>query len=559
MTDNCSTGLQASGTVGNETGSGCSYSTTKTWTVTDGCGNTQSATQTVSYTRDTEKPMITVTPAATLPCNPTSAQIAAAFGTASVTDNCSTGLQASGTVGNETGSGCSYSTTKTWTVTDACGNTQSATQTVSYTRDITKPVVTNNPPTTITANCQTLFANLPWEAPTFTDNCGTPVVTMVTTPDQQQQSCPSTYSRTWTATDGCGNTASFTQTITVPCCAFCTYTQGYYGNAGGTSCDGTTGGYSTTGLITQSLTNLGGSLQIGRPGKSVIILNNAANVNCVIDKLPGGGPAKELVNGDFNICSLHPSYTAGSGRIRNVLLAQTITLGLNLGIAPSPTGLGSFVLQGGVLATAAPDGGCGSNTPKVRSCYYNPVAPYNLIVVNEYQYKTIDPNVIAAIAGPKTVANLLALANDALANTDGVVGTENGVSISSIASTVGAINEGFDECRIFVGWNVPSCVPSSGRIAISTPETEEALKVNAFPNPYENGSFNLKINAPVSGIATIQLYTIDGVLITEMKKMVIKDKEEVLNLTVPGLIKTKLAYHVVIGSYNSKGIVLSPN
>src|SRR5678816_4774346 len=71
-------------------------------------------------------------------CNPTAAQINAAFGTASVTDNCSTGLTATFSDGAEVpGSGCSVSITRTWTVSDACGNTGTQTQTITFTRDVT--------------------------------------------------------------------------------------------------------------------------------------------------------------------------------------------------------------------------------------------------------------------------------------------------------------------------------------------------------------------------------------------------------------------------------------
>src|SRR5213075_1595408 len=96
--------LQSS--VGDEQGTGCTRTRTKTWIGTDGCGNTQTASQTLTYQRDTQKPVISITPAGTLPCNPTSAQIAAAFGTATATDNCTTELSPSGTIGTEFGSGC---------------------------------------------------------------------------------------------------------------------------------------------------------------------------------------------------------------------------------------------------------------------------------------------------------------------------------------------------------------------------------------------------------------------------------------------------------------------
>ncbi|MBL0337512.1 MAG: hypothetical protein IPP73_20000 [Chitinophagaceae bacterium] len=75
-----------------EVGSGCSFSLTRTWTVTDACGNIGTTTQTITFTRDTQAPVITVTPSTPVGCNPTAAAITAAFGTASVTDNCSTGL-----------------------------------------------------------------------------------------------------------------------------------------------------------------------------------------------------------------------------------------------------------------------------------------------------------------------------------------------------------------------------------------------------------------------------------------------------------------------------------
>jgi hypothetical protein len=124
---------------------GCLQTWTRTYRAADRCGGVTTCTQTITRPFDTEKPVINLTPASTvpLPCNPTTAQIEAVFGTvSSVTDNCSTGLTATGSVGQESGTGCTRSVTKTWTVTDNCGNTQSATQTVTFTRDTEKPVIT---------------------------------------------------------------------------------------------------------------------------------------------------------------------------------------------------------------------------------------------------------------------------------------------------------------------------------------------------------------------------------------------------------------------------------
>src|SRR5687768_18364435 len=96
---------------------GCSVSVTRTWTVTDAFGNVGTQTQTITFSRDTEKPVITVTASTAVECNPTAAQITGAFRTASVTHNCSTGLTATFSDGAEVpGTGCSVSVTRTWTV-----------------------------------------------------------------------------------------------------------------------------------------------------------------------------------------------------------------------------------------------------------------------------------------------------------------------------------------------------------------------------------------------------------------------------------------------------------
>src|SRR4051812_49946405 len=96
-------------------------------------GNIGPASQTLTYSKDTTPPVITLAATGSLNCNPSASEIAAAFGAATVNDDCSSGLTASGTVGAETlVSGCTYSTIKSWTVTDSCGNIGTASQTLTY-------------------------------------------------------------------------------------------------------------------------------------------------------------------------------------------------------------------------------------------------------------------------------------------------------------------------------------------------------------------------------------------------------------------------------------------
>jgi tRNA A37 threonylcarbamoyladenosine dehydratase len=214
VSDTCSTGLVASGTETLETGSDCSFSTTKNWTVTDACGNTGTASQTVTYTRDTQLPVITLTPAGTLGCNPTPAEITAAFGTASVSDTCSTDLVASGTETLETGSDCSFSTTKNWTVTDACGNTGTASQTLTYTRDTQLPVITLTPAVTVLCNPTAAEITAAFGSASVSDNCSTDLVASGTETLETGSDCTFSTTKNWTVTDACGNRGTASQTVT---------------------------------------------------------------------------------------------------------------------------------------------------------------------------------------------------------------------------------------------------------------------------------------------------------------------------------------------------------
>src|SRR5688500_20237048 len=133
-----------------------------------------------------------------------------AWTTPTATDNCSTPTLTSNDVTTPGTCPDSYSITRTWTATDDCGNVTTATQTINV-QDITPPVISALPaPTTI--ECDQTPA---WTTPTATDNSSTPTITSndVTTPG----TCPDSYSitRTWTATDDCGNVTTATHTINV--------------------------------------------------------------------------------------------------------------------------------------------------------------------------------------------------------------------------------------------------------------------------------------------------------------------------------------------------------
>jgi hypothetical protein len=364
---------------------------------------------------------------------------------------------------------------------------------------------------------------------------------------------PGSYTVRYTYTNSAGCTASSSISIDVVSCGepLCTYTQGAYGNAGGQDCDGTTL-MSTTALINQSIAHWGGTLTVGCGTNKVTISTGQAS--CVIARLPGGGPSTEL-SGTNTICQLP------NERINNTLLAQTITLGLNIGIT-SPSTLSDFALQAGTLSTAGLVGGCGTDVAEPRICHYDPITHLLTSVENEYVSRSFSQALIDAIVAagyPATVGGLFSLANDALCNKDGVVGTERGVSLSEIAGGAGSINEVFDECRVPQGWNVAPCPPSDlppvPRITVgSIGESPfvENLKVSVFPNPYRD-NVRFVIQSPVAGQAVLDVYNIAGQKVQTLFSGHIDANETRIVDFKPGLANAMMIYQLRVGNRQVTG------
>ncbi|MFV5686681.1 gliding motility-associated C-terminal domain-containing protein [Flavobacterium sp. GB2R13] len=183
------------------------YSVTRTWTATDACGNTATASQTINVV-DTTAPVIATLPeASTISCPATSE-----FTQATATDECgSTFTLTSEDVTINGQCAGSYSVTRTWTATDACGNSSRASQTINVV-DTTAPVIATLPKIS-TVSCP---ATPEFTQATATDECGS-AVTLTSEDVTTNGQCAGSYSvtRTWTATDACGNAATASQTINI--------------------------------------------------------------------------------------------------------------------------------------------------------------------------------------------------------------------------------------------------------------------------------------------------------------------------------------------------------
>ncbi len=183
------------------------YSVTRTWTATDACGNSSTASQTINV-QDISAPVINPLPAvSTINCPATPV-----FAVATATDACGSAFTLTSNDITTPGA-CAgiYSVTRTWTATDACGNSSTASQTINV-QDISAPVI-NALPAVSTINCP---ATPVFAVATATDACGS-AFTLTSNDITTPGACAGTYSvtRTWTATDACGNSSTASQTINV--------------------------------------------------------------------------------------------------------------------------------------------------------------------------------------------------------------------------------------------------------------------------------------------------------------------------------------------------------
>jgi hypothetical protein len=188
-----------------------------TYTAVDATGNTAAATQTVTVVDDTPPAFTSVPPPVTVATGPGSSSCGAfisdeALGLATAIDNCSLVSMARSGVpaGNLFPVGV---TTVAYKATDAAGNTTTVSQTVTVI-DNTPPTLAAPPSESYQCTTQLLAARADAVA---SDNCSTPKITVSESNNGGAGSLasPLIITRTYTAVDPAGNSATATQTITV--------------------------------------------------------------------------------------------------------------------------------------------------------------------------------------------------------------------------------------------------------------------------------------------------------------------------------------------------------
>ncbi|AXB58437.1 T9SS type B sorting domain-containing protein [Flavobacterium fluviale] len=199
-----------------------SYTTTRTWTAKDSCGNISLPVSQTIIVQDNTAPVWTTalgTLDKTIECSNTAALAAAQTLFPTASDSCDADvtniIKVSGpfTASADCGNAGTY--TNTWTVRDDCGNISDTFTQIITIQDTTSPVFTGNLPADMEVSCNAVPEPAEMQA---SDNCnGNLPIVFSEVKSNIQNGCASNYTltRTWKTSDCSGNTASYTQIITV--------------------------------------------------------------------------------------------------------------------------------------------------------------------------------------------------------------------------------------------------------------------------------------------------------------------------------------------------------
>jgi len=208
-------------------GGACGGTITRTWNVSDACGNPAATRTQIITVDDTTIPTVTAPSTVDLECAgdlPVAATTIAAFNAlpgAAASDNCTTTASLTVTHADvvTTAGNCNGVITRTYTIKDACNNTQSVNQIFTIT-DTTPPTFTRPADITIYKSSSSCTYNA---SVTFTgdvtdeaDKCAIGLQATYLESVVNQNVANTTITRTWSLVDYCGNAAeNQVQIITV--------------------------------------------------------------------------------------------------------------------------------------------------------------------------------------------------------------------------------------------------------------------------------------------------------------------------------------------------------
>lgn len=218
----------------------CPITISRTYTITDGCGNNSTALQTITID-DNAPPVITGAITATnlegcsaadVPVAVTSISALEAMGLI-ISDACTANVSLLVSSSDMVTGTCPYLITRTYTITDGCGNSATAVHSITI-ADNTDPVITGSLALLNTEGCSAsdapapaiTVAELEVTGLAISDACTADADLSVSSSDMASGTCPLIVTRTYVVSDACGNSATILQTInvsdtTVPSTAGC--------------------------------------------------------------------------------------------------------------------------------------------------------------------------------------------------------------------------------------------------------------------------------------------------------------------------------------------------
>ncbi|HLO80834.1 MAG TPA: T9SS type A sorting domain-containing protein, partial [Chitinophagaceae bacterium] len=343
--------------------------------------------------------------------------------------------------------------------------------------------------------------------------------------------------------DGPCNSASDIVVVTANTCAagYCTYTQGAYGNLGGKDSYKNAQGacvksVDAKGTIKAALEGWGaGGMNLANMN---FMSTSASDIQLILDYLPNGGPSKTYTGTKANLLV---------GGDKNTLLAQTMTLGLNIGLNSS---LKSFTLENKYLVTGSSDD-CGE-TP-------------DGLTTQCFKFSVSSAMNVNGIAGVQ-VEDIWILGNRALKGE----ALPAGVTLSAIAGAADMVNNAFDECRVPLRWSeTDACSGAANTLANMNTETfgssvnsssalGKELTVKAYPNPFKDRVF-FRFTSPVSGKATVEIFDMTGRRLEVINKgQVVAGRENTVEYTVPSSNRNSIIYRVSVDKFSVNGRLVSP-
>jgi hypothetical protein len=134
---------------------------------------------------------------------------------------------------------------------------------------------------------------------------------------------------------------------------------------------------------------------------------------------------------------------------------------------------------------------------------------------------------------------------------------DNGINVpsySEVTSAIDAINNAFDECSNFIGYQSCFLVTSTTLRSI---DGANAIKVSTYPNPFTD-VVRFTIESKVSGQAQLEVVNMTGQKIATVFNGYIKaNHSQVVEYRVPSIARTNLIYVLRINDKQATGKLLN--